>query len=63
MLVYTIKRLLALVPTLLAATILVFLFIHLIPGDPAAILLGDTATAGFANSRTRISVIPGHAFR
>lgn len=44
MLVYTLKRLLALIPTLLAASILVFLFIHLIPGDPAAILLGDTAT-------------------
>ena len=44
MLVYTIKRLLALIPTLLAASILVFLFIHLIPGDPAAILLGDSAT-------------------
>lgn len=44
MLVYTFKRLLALIPTLLAASILVFLFIHLIPGDPASILLGDTAT-------------------
>ena len=44
MLLYTLKRLLALIPTLLAASILVFLFIHLIPGDPAAILLGDTAT-------------------
>ena len=44
MLVYTFKRLLASIPTLLAASILVFLFIHLIPGDPAAILLGDTAT-------------------
>lgn len=44
MLAYTIKRLLTLLPTLLAASILVFLFIHLIPGDPAAILLGDAAT-------------------
>ncbi len=41
---YTLKRLLALIPTLLAASVLVFLFIHLIPGDPAAILLGDSAT-------------------
>lgn len=31
-------------PTLFAASILIFLFIHLIPGDPAAILLGDQAT-------------------
>jgi peptide/nickel transport system permease protein len=44
MLIYTAKRLLALIPTLLAASVLVFLFIHLIPGDPAAILLGDSAT-------------------
>jgi peptide/nickel transport system permease protein len=44
MLVYTLKRLLALIPTLLAASILIFLFIHLIPGDPASILLGDAAT-------------------
>lgn len=44
MLAYTIKRLFTLLPTLLAASILVFLFIHLIPGDPAAILLGDAAT-------------------
>lgn len=44
MLGYTLKRLLTLVPTLLIASILIFLFIHLIPGDPAAILLGDSAT-------------------
>lgn len=42
---FTIKRLLTLVPTLLAASMLIFLFMHLVPGDPAAILLGDTATA------------------
>ena len=44
MLAYTLKRLVILIPTMLAASILVFLFIHLIPGDPAAILLGDSAT-------------------
>jgi peptide/nickel transport system permease protein len=44
MTVYILKRLLALIPTLLLASMLVFLFIHLIPGDPAAVLLGDTAT-------------------
>lgn len=44
MLAYTLRRLVAFVPTLLAASALVFLFIHLIPGDPASILLGDTAT-------------------
>ena len=45
MLAYTLGRLLTLVPTLLAASVLVFGFIHLVPGDPAAVLLGDTATA------------------
>lgn len=44
MLAYTIKRLLTLIPTLFVASILIFLFIHLIPGDPASILLGDSAT-------------------
>lgn len=44
MLAYLIKRVLTFIPTLIAASILVFLFIHLIPGDPAAVLLGDTAT-------------------
>jgi peptide/nickel transport system permease protein len=44
MLSYTVKRLFTLVPTLFLASILVFLFVHLIPGDPAAVLLGDTAT-------------------
>lgn len=53
MLFYTIKRLLALIPTLLAATMLVFLFVHLIPGDPASILLGDTATPEEVAALTR----------
>lgn len=44
MLRYTLTRLFALIPTLIAASVLVFLFIHLIPGNPASILLGDTAT-------------------
>lgn len=44
MVAYTIKRLLSLIPTLLLASILIFLFVRLIPGDPASILLGDTAT-------------------
>lgn len=44
MFAFVIKRLLSLIPTLLLASVLIFLFVHLIPGDPAAILLGDTAT-------------------
>lgn len=53
MLFYTVKRLLALIPTLLAASMLVFLFVHLIPGDPASILLGDTATPEEVAALTR----------
>ena len=41
---YLIRRLVLLLPTLLAATFLIFLFTRLIPGDPAAVLLGDAAT-------------------
>lgn len=44
MLLYTLKRIFALIPTLLVASVLVFLFVRLIPGDPAAVMLGDTAT-------------------
>ena len=44
MIAYTANRLLTLIPTLLAASFLVFMFVRLIPGDPAAILLGDSAT-------------------
>ena len=44
MFAYTFKRLLTFIPTLFGASILVFFFVHLIPGNPAAVLLGDTAT-------------------
>jgi peptide/nickel transport system permease protein len=38
---YIIKKLLLLVPTVLAITFLVFSMMHLIPGDPIHLLLGD----------------------
>ena len=41
---YSLKRLLALVPTLLAISFVVFLMIHLVPGDPAQLILGERAT-------------------
>jgi len=40
---YIVRRLLSLIPTLLGVTILVFLFLHLIPGDPAVAMLGEHA--------------------
>lgn len=44
MLRYISKRLLDLLPVLLGITILVFLFLQLIPGNPAIVLLGPRAT-------------------
>jgi peptide/nickel transport system permease protein len=44
MLDYFLKRLLALLPTVLVPLISVFLIIRLAPGDPAAQILGDQAT-------------------
>lgn len=44
MLAYIGRRLMSMVPTFLLAAVLVFFFMHLIPGDPAAVMLGDMAT-------------------
>src|SRR5437763_8865372 len=41
---YIAKRLLGLMPTLLIVGILVFLFVHLLPGDPARLAAGPEAT-------------------
>ncbi|MBW4470644.1 MAG: ABC transporter permease [Stenomitos rutilans HA7619-LM2] len=41
---YIVKRLLSLVPVLFGITLLVFGFLHFIPGDPAVALLGERAT-------------------
>ena len=42
---FLLRRILLLVPTVLGAVSLVFLLIHLIPGDPVEIMLGETANA------------------
>jgi peptide/nickel transport system permease protein len=42
---YLLQRLLLLLPTLLGALTLVFFLIHLIPGDPVEVMLGETASA------------------
>jgi glutathione transport system permease protein len=44
MLQYLVKRLLGLLPTLLVVGVLVFLFVHLLPGDPARLAAGPDAT-------------------
>ena len=41
---YIIKRILQIIPVLLFVTILIFLMIRLIPGDPATVMLGEKAT-------------------
>ena len=38
---YVIKRLLSLIPVLFIVSIVIFMLIHLVPGDPAAMMLGE----------------------
>ena len=45
MLDYLIRRLAGTIPVLLAVTIFVFLFVHMLPGDPARLVAGPDATA------------------
>ena len=41
---YILRRLLATIPVMLIVAVLVFMMLRLTPGDPAAIIAGDTAT-------------------
>ncbi len=41
---YVLRRLVALIPVLLVVGVVVFSLVHLTPGDPAAVILGDNAT-------------------
>lgn len=45
MLNYFLKRLIGLLPTLLIVAVLVFLFVHMLPGDPARLAAGQDADA------------------
>ncbi|MGA7260898.1 MAG: ABC transporter permease, partial [Stellaceae bacterium] len=45
MFAYIIRRILATIPVMAVVALFVFALVHLSPGDPAAILAGDTATA------------------
>ena len=38
------KRLLEIIPILLLVSILIFMFVHMIPGDPARLVAGEDAT-------------------
>jgi len=44
MLAYIIRRIFLLIPTLLGISIIIFLMMHITPGDPAELLLGERAT-------------------
>jgi glutathione transport system permease protein len=49
MLKYFIRRCLSIIPVLLVVSILVFLFVHLLPGDPARIVAGQDADEATIN--------------
>jgi peptide/nickel transport system permease protein len=41
---YILRRLVQMVPVLFGITVVIFFMVHLIPGNPAAVMLGDRAT-------------------
>ena len=45
MLAYIIRRLIATIPVMLLVAVIVFLLVHLAPGDPASVIAGDNATS------------------
>ncbi|HKQ65730.1 MAG TPA: ABC transporter permease [Methylomirabilota bacterium] len=54
---YAVRRALTIVPVLIGVSVLVFSFIHLIPGDPALTMLGERATPEkVAEVRTRLGL-------
>jgi peptide/nickel transport system permease protein len=42
---YILRRIAAVIPVMAVVAVVVFLLIHLSPGDPAAVIAGDNATA------------------
>lgn len=54
---FLIKRILSVIPVLFVVSVTVFLLVHLVPGDPAAAMLGDMATeADIAALRERMGL-------
>ena len=54
---YTMRRIGAAIITMMAASVIIFAFIHLIPGDPIYVLLGDDATPQqVADMRARLGL-------
>lgn len=57
MLSYILRRLLGVIPVMVVVGVFVFSLLHLAPGDPAAIIAGDTATqADIARIRTSLGL-------
>ncbi len=48
---YTIKRLFLMLPVVIGVTILIFLLLSLVPGDPAKIVLGNEATVEMVEAK------------
>ncbi|HEX5571624.1 MAG TPA: ABC transporter permease, partial [Ktedonobacterales bacterium] len=44
MVTYVLRRLLLMIPVALLVSFVTFMLIHLVPGDPARVLLGESAT-------------------
>ncbi|MCC7281376.1 MAG: ABC transporter permease, partial [Acetobacteraceae bacterium] len=42
---YIVRRLIATIPVVVLVAIIVFMLVHLAPGDPASIIAGDNATS------------------
>jgi peptide/nickel transport system permease protein len=54
---YIVKRILSIIPVLFIVSVVIFSLSYLIPGDPAAMILGDNATAeDIAALRTRMGL-------
>ena len=54
---YILRRLIMLIPVILVVGIVVFALVHLTPGDPAAVILGDSATPeSLANLREQLGL-------
>jgi len=45
MIAYIVRRLLATIPVMILVAVIVFLLVHLAPGDPASVIAGDNATS------------------
>lgn len=54
MYLFVVRRILNLIPILLGVSLLVFLMVHLAPGDPITIMLGEDATEEAVERLTRV---------